>query len=113
MMSSAWLVAGGGLVLIGLTGFLLTPDLLRRLLAFHITGSGALLLVLALAGQGGDAGSSIVPALLVFTGMLVGLAATLLALWLLRRARQHETHSPATHSAAQHSAPHTDADPGS
>lgn len=103
MMSSVWLVAGGGLVLIGLTGFLLTPDLLRRLLAFHITGSGALLLVLALAGADASGDQSIVPALLVFTGMLVGLAATLLALWLLRRARQ----------LALHRAEHTDADPES
>ncbi|MBZ2188469.1 hypothetical protein K8B33_05140 [Alcanivorax sp. JB21] len=103
MMSSVWLVAGSGLVLIGLTGFLLTPDLLRRLLAFHITGSGALLLVLALAGADASGDKSIVPALLVFTGMLVGLAATLLALWLLRRARQ----------LALHRAAHTDADPGS
>ncbi|MCH8543705.1 MAG: NADH-quinone oxidoreductase subunit K [Alcanivorax sp.] len=89
-----WLIAGAGLVLIGLTGFLLTRDLVRRLLAFHITGSAALLLVLALAG-GHD---SPVPALLVFTGMLVGLGATLLALWLLRRGQQL--------------APHADADPG-
>ena len=103
MMSSVWLVAGGGLVLIGLTGFLLTSDLLRRLLAFHITGSGALLLVLALAGADASGDKSIVPALLVFTGMLVGLAATLLALWLLRRARQ----------LALHRAEHTNADTGS
>ena len=93
-----WLIAGAGLVLIGLIGFLLTQDPLRRLLAFHITGSAALLLVLALA----SGHHSVVPALLVFTGMLVGLGATLLALWLLRRAQQLDTplYTPgATHAS--------------
>ncbi|WP_111656068.1 NADH-quinone oxidoreductase subunit K [Isoalcanivorax indicus] len=78
--ADVWIIAGAGLVLIGLAGFLFARHLLRRLLAFNITGSGALLMVLALSGDE----RGLAPALLVLTGMLVALGATALGLYLLR-----------------------------
>ena len=88
-VTDVWMIAGGGLMLIGLTGFLFARHLLRRLLAFNITGSGALLMVLALSGD--DRG--LAPALLVLTGMLVALGATALGLFLLRLWQQQSGHT--------------------
>lgn len=84
-MSSHLLFALSGalLVLTGLTGFILQRHLIRRLLAFNITGSGCFLVLTGLAqdAQGVDA----VPQALVLTGIVVAVSATALALVLIRR----------------------------
>ena len=81
-----WIIAGAGLVAIGLSGYLFSRHLLRRLLAFNITGSGALLMVLALADTTlADTAHQQVPSLLIFSGILVAVSATALGTALLLR----------------------------
>jgi multicomponent Na+:H+ antiporter subunit C len=76
-------LSGGALVILGLAGFMLHRHLIRRLLAFNLTGSGCFLVMTGLAqqAQGVDA----VPQALVLTGIVVAVSATALALVLIRR----------------------------
>lgn len=76
-------LAGVALVGIGVTGFLLLKHLLRRLLAFNLIGSGVFLVLVGLA-QHRD-GPDPVPQALVLTGIVVAIAATALAIVLIRR----------------------------
>jgi multicomponent Na+:H+ antiporter subunit C len=76
-------LAGVALCGIGLAGFLLLNHLLRRLLAFNLLGSGVFLVLVGLA-QHGD-GPDPVPQALVLTGIVVAIAATALAIVLIRR----------------------------
>ncbi|TDT43361.1 multisubunit sodium/proton antiporter MrpC subunit [Halospina denitrificans] len=75
--------AGAGLCGIGMFGFIQLRHLLRKLLAFNLIGSGTFLVLVGLAqhGQGPDA----VPQALVLTGIVVSIAATALAIVLIRR----------------------------
>ena len=75
--------AGAGLCGIGLFGFIQLRHLLRKLLAFNLLGSGTFLILVGLAQhrQGPDA----VPQALVLTGIVVSIAATALAIVLIRR----------------------------
>ena len=75
--------AGAGLWGIGLFGFIRLRHLLRKLLAFNLIGSGTFLVLVGLAqhGRGPDA----VPQALVLTGIVVSIAATALAIVLIRR----------------------------
>ncbi|MBM69763.1 MAG: Na+/H+ antiporter subunit C [Haliea sp.] len=84
-MSSALLYALAGVALcgIGLAGFLLLNHLLRRLLAFNLIGSGVFLVLVGLAQHRG--GPDPVPQALVLTGIVVAIAATALAVVLIRR----------------------------
>ncbi len=76
-------LAGVGLCGIGLAGFLLLDHLLRRLLAFNLLGSGVFLVLVGLAQHRG--GPDPVPQALVLTGIVVAIAATALAIVLIRR----------------------------
>ena len=84
-MSTALLYAwvGAALCALGLFGFIVHHHLLRRLLAFNITGSGCFLVLVGLAqdGRGPDA----VPQAMVLTGIVVAVASTALALVIFRR----------------------------
>lgn len=75
--------AGAGLWGIGLFGFMQLRHLLRKLLAFNLIGSGTFLVLVGLAQhqQGPDA----VPQAMVLTGIVVSIAATALAVVLIRR----------------------------
>ncbi|WP_416885986.1 NADH-quinone oxidoreductase subunit K [Marinospirillum sp.] len=77
-------LTGALLLLLGLLGFVLHSHLLRRLMAFNLMGSGCFLVMVGLAqhsAQDVDA----VPQALVLTGIVVAVAATALALVLVRR----------------------------
>lgn len=76
-------LAGVALIGIGLSGLLLLEHLLRRLLAFNLLGSGVFLVLVGLA-QHRD-GPDPVPQALVLTGIVVAIAATALAVVLIRR----------------------------
>lgn len=76
-------LAGVGLCGIGLAGFMLLRHLLRRLLAFNLIGSGVFLVLVGLAQHRG--GPDPVPQALVLTGIVVAIAATALAIVLIRR----------------------------
>lgn len=84
-MSSSLIYAlgGAGLCGIGLAGFALLRHLLRRLMAFNVMGSGVFLLLVGLA-QSRDTPDP-VPQALVLTGIVVAVAATALAVVLMRR----------------------------
>ncbi|WP_284155110.1 NADH-quinone oxidoreductase subunit K [Sulfuricystis thermophila] len=85
MMSSGLLYALVGLALFafGLAGVVLIGHLLRRILAFNLMGSGAFLVLVGLA-QRNDLPDPL-PQAMVLTGIVVSVAATALALALVRR----------------------------
>lgn len=84
-MSSSLIFAVTGAVLfaMGSAGVLLVAHLLRRILAFNLMGSGAFLILVGLAQRGGTPDP--VPQAMVLTGIVVAVAATALALALLRK----------------------------
>ena len=67
----------------GLFGFLRLSHLLRKLLAFNIMGSGVFLVMVGLPQHQGSPDP--VPQALVLTGIVVAIAATALAVVLVRR----------------------------
>ncbi|MDD5404668.1 MAG: NADH-quinone oxidoreductase subunit K [Sulfuricella sp.] len=84
-MSSGLLFACVGALLfaMGIAGVILIGHLLRRILAFNVMGSGAFLILVGLA-QRNDVPDP-VPQAMVLTGIVVTVAATALALALVRR----------------------------
>lgn len=76
-------IAGAGLFAMGAGGVILLADLLRRILAFNLMGSGAFLILVGLAQRDGQPDP--VPQAMVLTGIVVAVAATALALALLRK----------------------------
>lgn len=67
----------------GLAGVILNAALLRRILAFNVMGSGIFLILVGLAQR--DDVPDPVPQAMVLTGIVVAVAATALALALVRR----------------------------
>lgn len=74
---------GAGLFVMGVAGVVLLDHLLRRILAFNLMGSGAFLVLVGLAHRAGVADPT--PQAMVLTGIVVAVAATALALALVRR----------------------------
>lgn len=79
-------VTGVILFAIGATGTILLANLLRRVLAFNIMGSGACVVLVSLAQRNGSADP--VPQAMVLTGIVVAVAATGVAVALARRLHQ-------------------------
>jgi multicomponent Na+:H+ antiporter subunit C len=84
-MSGGLLFACAGAILfaMGIAGVILVGHLLRRVLAFNVMGSGAFLVLVGLAQR--DDVADPVPHAMVLTGIVVAVAATALALALVRR----------------------------
>jgi len=78
-------LCGAGVIGIGVYGLLAHADLVRRVLAFNLIGSGIFLLFGALASRVPGGGADPVPQAMVITGIVVALAATALALTLIVR----------------------------
>lgn len=76
-------LAGAVLFGAGLFGLLRLSHLLRKLLAFNIMGSGVFLVMVGLPQH--QSGPDPVPQALVLTGIVVAIAATALAVVLVRR----------------------------
>jgi multicomponent Na+:H+ antiporter subunit C len=76
-------LTGAALFTLGVTGVVLIGHLLRRILAFNLMGSGAFLVLVGLA-QRHDVADP-VPQAMVLTGIVVAVAATALALSLVRK----------------------------
>lgn len=74
---------GALLFVLGLAGVILLTHLLRKILDFNLMGSGAFLVLVGLGQRGG--GVDPVPQAMVLTGIVVAVAATALALALMRR----------------------------
>ena len=77
-------LAGLALFVMGLAGLALLAHLLRRLIAFNLIGSGTFLVLVGLA-QSPDGEPDPVAQALVLTGIVVAIAATALAVVLMRR----------------------------
>jgi multicomponent Na+:H+ antiporter subunit C len=76
-------VTGAVLFALGVAGVVLIDHLLRRILAFNLMGSGIFLILVGLA-QRHDVPDP-VPQAMVLTGIVVAVAATALALALVRK----------------------------
>ena len=87
MLETSTLYGLLGIVLaaLGLHAAILQRDTLRRILAINTLGVGVFLMFIATAYNGPDATPDAVPHALVLTGIVVAVAATALALALLRR----------------------------
>ncbi len=75
------------LIGMGLYGLIVSPQPLRKILAFNVIGSGVFLLFGAIARRGAAAGmgGDPVPQALLITGIVVAFSATALAVALLLR----------------------------
>lgn len=84
-MSTGLIYACSGALLFGcgVAGTVLLKHLLRRILAFNVMGSGVFLILVGLAQRDGEVDP--VPQAMVLTGIVVAVAATALAVALLRR----------------------------
>lgn len=82
-VSSWYLLVSVLLVVVGLTRFLLVRDLVARLVAMNVLGSGSLLLLLALAARSEP--TDPVLSALVITGLVVTVAFTGVGAVLIRR----------------------------
>jgi multicomponent Na+:H+ antiporter subunit C len=76
-------LTGAALFTLGAAGVVLIGHLLRRILAFNLMGSGTFLVLVGLA-QRHDVADP-VPQAMVLTGIVVAVAATALALALVRK----------------------------
>jgi multicomponent Na+:H+ antiporter subunit C len=74
-------------VLVGIAvwGFIVRADLLRRVIALNVLGSGVFLLLVALARRVPGEAPDPVPHAMVLTGIVVAVSASAFALVLLRR----------------------------
>ena len=99
------------LVGVGLYGFIVDPQPLRKLLAFNVVGSGVFLLFGAIARRGAalGLGGDPVPQALLITGIVVAFSATALAVTVLLRV--HEA-TGSTTLASDAPAQEPDAGPG-
>ena len=84
-ISTLYGLLGINLAVLGLHAAILQRDTLRRILAINVLGVGVFLVFIATAYNGPDAAPDAVPHALVLTGIVVAVAATALALALLRR----------------------------
>ena len=80
-------LCAAALVGVGVYGFIVNPQPLRKILAFNVVGSGVFLLFGAIARRGGALGwgGDPVPQALLITGIVVAFSATALAVTLLLR----------------------------
>ena len=87
MLETSTLYGLLGIILaaLGLHATILRQDTLRRILSINILGVGVFLVFIATAYNGPETAPDAVPHALVLTGIVVAVAATALALALLRR----------------------------
>lgn len=78
-------LAGIGLFVVALYAVISRPHLLHKIMAVNVMGSGAFLIIGALARRTPGAVPDPVPQALVITGIVVSVAATALALVLMLR----------------------------
>lgn len=106
MSATLYGLCSAALVGLGLYGFIVHPEPLRKMLAFNLIGGGAFLLlgVVARRGAAMGFGGDPVPQALIITGLVVAFAATAvvvaLLLCLLREREQPSIPSDAPTEAA-------------
>lgn len=82
-----FLITAASLVAVGVYGFIIGPEPLRRILALNIISAGIFMLMVVLAYRGYDGEATADPVLqaLVLTGLVVAVSATAFGLTLLAR----------------------------
>ena len=80
-----FLGAGIAVVVLGLCGMAATQDLVRRVLALNVTGTGVFLVLATAAWRSRPEAPDPVPHALVLTGIVVAVSVTAVALALARR----------------------------
>lgn len=88
-------LAGVALLVIGLHALVAQAEILRRILAVNVSGSGVFTILVALGQPTGQAAPDPVPQAMVITGIVVAIAATALALSLMLRLRALDGDTPA------------------
>lgn len=85
MIESALLfgLSGAAVVGVGFYGFVVHTNVLRRLIAFNVIGSGVFLMLGAAGDRAPRAAADPVPQALIITGIVVALSATALGVALL------------------------------
>jgi multicomponent Na+:H+ antiporter subunit C len=83
----------------GFFAVLVTPHLLRKIVALNVMASGVFLLLIAVAARRTDPSPDPVPHAMVLTGIVVGVSVSALAMALARRIHR-ETGASALYSAA-------------
>jgi multicomponent Na+:H+ antiporter subunit C len=80
-------LGAAALIGLGLYGFIIHPEPLRKLLAFNVLGSGVFVLfgVIARRGAAVGMGGDPIPQAIVITGIIVAFAGSALAVGLLQR----------------------------
>lgn len=91
-------LAGVLLFATGLGGLFFCPDLLRKILAVNLSGSGVFLVLIALARRQPEAPDP-VPHALVLTGIVVAVSATAVALALYRWRATFDDPEPTVNSS--------------
>lgn len=76
-------LCGAALVGVGFYGFAIHANVLRRLIAFNVIGSGVFLMLGAAGDRAPQAAADPVPQALIITGIVVALSATALGVTLL------------------------------
>jgi multicomponent Na+:H+ antiporter subunit C len=86
-MTTAMLYSLAGIALfgIGLHRLVTTTEMIRRVVAVNVMGSGAASVLVAAAYRGPDVAADPVPHAFVLTGIVVALSTTAFALALIRR----------------------------
>jgi multicomponent Na+:H+ antiporter subunit C len=91
MTREALFMGSGCLVAImGIVGMVATSDLVRRVLALNLTGTGIFLLFATVAWRSEPNGPDPVPHAVVLTGIVVAVSITAVALALARRVEEME-----------------------
>ncbi|MDP2357337.1 MAG: cation:proton antiporter subunit C [Beijerinckiaceae bacterium] len=88
-------LCGAVLVGIGLYGVMAHDHLLRRLIAFNVTGSGVFLLFGSLSALSSGGATGAVPQALIITGIVVAVASTAFVLALVVRLKEEDVDAPA------------------
>ncbi|MBA2663930.1 MAG: NADH-quinone oxidoreductase subunit K [Bradymonadaceae bacterium] len=85
MTPSVLYALAGVLLFVGaLYTLIIGPELVRRIMAFNIMGSGVFLVLIAFGARQPDAPTDPVPQAMVLTGVVVAVSATAVALALAR-----------------------------
>lgn len=88
--AACYVVAGAALLSLGMAGLFFCRDVLRKVLAMNLAGSGVFLMLVAPAGSEPGRPADPVPHALVLTGIVVAVSATAVALSLFRQLSEHE-----------------------
>jgi multicomponent Na+:H+ antiporter subunit C len=80
-----FMATAAAVVMLGLVGMVATADLVRRVLALNVIGTGIFLIFATVAWRSEPSGPDPVPHALVLTGIVVAVSVTAVALALARR----------------------------